>query len=95
MTETNEQSDKRGLLRWLLLAIGVIAIAVLATRPGTPIKRPVRPVSVALEPNAVEPAPLVFQPNVAPETAAVLNAERPDYAGPHRRGSPARRRPYA
>ena len=82
MTETNEKSRKFAILRWLLLAIGVIAIVVLATRTGTPTKRPHRPASVALEPNAVEPAPLVFQPNVAPETAAVLNAERPDYAGP-------------
>ena len=82
MTETSEEPDKRAFLRWILLAIGVIAIVALATTVNTTTKRPSRPVSVALEPQAAEPAPLVFQPNVAPEVAAVLNAERPDYAGP-------------
>jgi Cell Wall Hydrolase len=82
LTEITEQPDKRAFLRWILLAIGVIAIVALATMTRTPVKRPDRPVSVALDASAIEPAPLVFQPNVAPEAAAVINAERPDYAGP-------------
>jgi Cell Wall Hydrolase len=82
MTDTTEQPDKRAFLRWILLAIGVIAIVALATTTGTPTKPPPRVVNVTLNPDAVEPAPLVFQPNIAPEAAAVINAERPDYAGP-------------
>ena len=82
MTDIPQEADKRAIIRWILLALGVIAIIALATTSGTDPNRARRPVSVALDPNSVEPAPLVFQPNVAPEAAEALNAERPDYIGP-------------
>jgi Cell Wall Hydrolase len=81
VTDTVEDSDKRAIIRWILLALGVVAIVALATTKGTDRKPGLKPVSMTLDPNSVEPAPLVFQPNVAPEAAETLNAERPDYVG--------------
>ena len=82
MTDTTKHPDKRAIVRWILLALGLIAIVAFATMPGITPNHMRRPVTVALDPDNVEPAPLVFQPNVAPEAAEALNAERPDYAGP-------------
>jgi Cell Wall Hydrolase len=82
VTDTTEHPDKRAIVRWILLALGLIAIVALVTTTGIEPNRVRRPVTVPLDPNSVEPAPLVFQPNVAPEAAEVLNAERPDYVGP-------------
>jgi Cell Wall Hydrolase len=82
VTDTSKEPDKRAIIRWILLAFGVIAIVALATTTGNQPNRTRRPVSVALDPNSVEPAPLVFQPDIAPEAAEALNAERPDYVGP-------------
>lgn len=81
MTDISQEADKRAIIRWILLALGVIAIIALATTTATEPNRARRPISVALDPNSVEPAPLVFQSNVAPEAAEALNAERPDYGG--------------
>jgi spore germination cell wall hydrolase CwlJ-like protein len=85
MTEENDDAEVTnggGWLRWLLLGVGVIAIVVLAVSnigsDKTTHKR--KPVSVALD-TQVEPAPLKFQPNIAPADAEAMNAERPDYAG--------------
>ncbi len=69
------------LVRWGLLFLGVGLIVALAWQDRGAGPRPRPPVSVALDPEQVEPAPLVFQPNIAPETAEILNAERPDYVG--------------
>ena len=83
VTDTPQESDKRAIVRWVLLAIGVIMIVALALTNKTSAPKGLQhPVSVALDPNSVEPAPLVFQPNIAPEAAEALNAERPDYEGP-------------
>lgn len=82
MTDTPETTDKRQFIRWALLALGVIAIVAFATMTTNEPNLARRPVSVALDPDSVEPAPLTFQPNVAPEVAETINAERPDYVGP-------------
>lgn len=82
MTETSNKPDKRAILRWILLALGVVAMAFVASTTGMSDHKPHRPVTVQLDPNSVEPAPLAFQPDIAPETAAAINAERPDYVGP-------------
>lgn len=70
-------------MRWVLLAGGIAAIIGFAatTEDATQPRRPIRPITVPLDPDSVEPAPLVFQPNIAPETAETINAERPDFAG--------------
>jgi spore germination cell wall hydrolase CwlJ-like protein len=81
VTDITEEPDKRAIIRWILLAIGVIAMVALATMTGTDPKPERKPTTVAVAPQSPEPAPLVFQPNVAPEAAEELNAERPDYAG--------------
>ncbi len=84
MTDVSEKTGNRGIFRWIALAIGVIAIIALAlttgTKPDQP--RPRRAVTAPLDPNSIEPAPLAFQPNIAPEAAETINAERPDYVGP-------------
>jgi Cell Wall Hydrolase len=83
--ETEPQSKGRAALRWALLAAGIIAIIVYATmqthvavRPGVPGKA----IDLPLGSDPVEPAPLTFQPNIAPADAEAINAERLDYAGP-------------
>jgi spore germination cell wall hydrolase CwlJ-like protein len=82
MTDNPEETDKRAIIRWILLALGVIAIIALATTTAIEPKAPHRAVTVALDPDTVEPAPLAFQPDIAPEVAETINAERPDYGGP-------------
>jgi spore germination cell wall hydrolase CwlJ-like protein len=71
-----------GWLRWLLLGVGIIAIVVLAvSNVGTDPAKPKRKaVTVALD-QPPEPAPLTFQPNIAPADAEAINAERADYVG--------------
>jgi spore germination cell wall hydrolase CwlJ-like protein len=82
MTDSPEETDKRAIIRWILLALGVIAIIALVTTTAIEPKAPRRAVTVALDPDTVEPAPLAFQPDIAPEVAETINAERPDYVGP-------------
>ncbi len=91
MTETVEnasESKGRSILRWVLLAAGIIAIIAYATmRPSVTI-RPAAPGRVIAPPvgadpiDPVEPAPLTFQPDIAPADAEIINAQRLDYAGP-------------
>jgi spore germination cell wall hydrolase CwlJ-like protein len=81
-TDSPEETDKRAIIRWILLALGVIAIIALATTTAIEPKGPRRAVTVPLEAGGVEPAPLAYQPNIAPEAAETINAERPDYVGP-------------
>jgi Cell Wall Hydrolase len=77
------EKDQRAVLRWVLLALGIIAIIALAvTKSDLPSKQRRNPVSVALDSDPVEPAPLTFQPNIAAADAEVMNAERADYTGP-------------
>jgi Cell Wall Hydrolase len=83
--ESEPESKGRAIVRWTLLAAGLIAIIVYAAlqneitvRPGVPV----RPVNPTLSPDPVEPAPLTFQPNIAPADAEAINAERLDYDGP-------------
>ena len=84
MTEENDDAEvtnRGGWVRWLLLAVGVIAIVALTlSNVGTPSKPKPKAVTVALD-QPVEPAPLTFQPNIAPGDAEAMNAERPDYVG--------------
>ncbi len=80
-TDSPEETDKRAIIRWILLALGVIAIIALATTTAIEPKSPRRAVTVPLEADSVEPAPLAYQPNIAPEAAETINAERPDYVG--------------
>ncbi len=82
MTDNPEETDKRAIIRWVLLALGVIAIISLATTTAIAPPSPRRAVTIPLDPDTVEPAPLAFQPNIAPEAAETINAERPDYVGP-------------
>jgi hypothetical protein len=81
LTDIPEETDKYAILRWVLLALGIVAIGVFAVTSRV-AKRPPAAVRVSLDPDSVEPAPLVFQPNIAPEDAETINAERPDIAGP-------------
>lgn len=83
--ETEPQSKARSALRWVLLAVGVAALIAygsmhtnVAVRPGVPGKV----VNLPLGFDPVEPAPLTFQPNIAPADAEAINAERLDFAGP-------------
>ncbi len=71
------------MLRWLLLGLGIVAIGILSTSTGFSDRHVARrPVTIALDPDAVEPAPLVFQPDIAPKDAEAINAARADYTGP-------------
>ena len=82
MTDVPEETGKRGIIRWIVLALGVIAIVALALTSSTGTNHPRNATtSVPLNPESVEPAPLTFQPNIAPEAAETINAERPDYVG--------------
>jgi hypothetical protein len=83
--ETEPKSKIRAVLRWGLLAIGIAAIIAYATMPNDIAVRPGIPgksVELPLSTDPVEPAPLTFQPNIAPADAEAINAERLDYAGP-------------
>jgi spore germination cell wall hydrolase CwlJ-like protein len=85
MTEKDDDAEVTnggGWVRWLLLAAGIIAIVILAvSNVGTDASAPKRKaVSVVLD-QPVEPAPLTFQPDIAPADAEAINAERPDYGG--------------
>jgi spore germination cell wall hydrolase CwlJ-like protein len=84
MTEEDDDAQVTnvgGWLRWLLLAVGIIAIVVLAvSNVGSDSKPKPKHVTVALD-QPVEPAPLTFQPNIAPADAEAINAERPDFIG--------------
>lgn len=86
MTDISDETNNRAIIRWVLLAFGVIAIIALALTTTTTTTnapdRPRRAVTVPLDTDSVEPAPLTFQPNIAPEAAETINAERPDYGGP-------------
>jgi spore germination cell wall hydrolase CwlJ-like protein len=83
--ETEPDSRVRVMLRWALLAIGIAAILVFATTQTGVSIRPGQPGQTASAPQAadpVEPAPLTFQPNIAPADAEAMNAMRADYQGP-------------
>lgn len=92
--ETQPDSKGHAVLRWVLLAAGVIAIIAytvlrpdVAVRPAAP-SRAAAPVA-SVDPAALaEPAPLIFQPDIAPADAEIINAERLDYAGPIVRAKP-------
>ena len=92
--ETQPDSKGHAVLRWVLLAAGVIAIIAytvlrpdVAVRPAVP-SRAAAPVA-NVDPSALaEPAPLIFQPDIAPAVAEIINAERLDYAGPIVRAKP-------
>jgi spore germination cell wall hydrolase CwlJ-like protein len=85
MTEQDDDAEVTsggGWIRWLLLAIGIIVIVMLAvSNTGPESANPKRKaVTVALD-QPVEPAPLTFQPDIAPADAEAINAERPDFFG--------------
>ena len=83
--ETEPDSKARAVLRWALLAIGVAAMIVFATTQTGTSNRALEPgqtVEVPLAPDPVEPAPLAFQPNIAPADAEAMNAMRRDFDGP-------------
>jgi Cell Wall Hydrolase len=82
VTDETDEPEQRTFLRWIFLALGLIAIIVAALTTGSPEQKSRPPVTVPLDPDVVEPAPLAFQPNIAPEDAESMNAERPDYVGP-------------
>ena len=87
MTEDAQDIDERAprlWLRWLLLAAGIAGIIALAMlgpeSPERPKRKPPQ-ISVAIDADPVEPAPLTFQPNIAAADAEAMNAERPDFMG--------------
>lgn len=97
MTETVETVAEirgRAIIRWVLLAVGVLAIisyalmrpdvSVRPTNAIRPIEQPVAGVPI----DPAEPAPLIFQPDIAPADAEAINAQRVDYAGPIVRAKP-------
>jgi spore germination cell wall hydrolase CwlJ-like protein len=81
-TDRPEETDNRAVIRWIFLALGMVAIIALALTTASQPDRPRPTVAVPLDTNSVEPAPLAFQPDIAPEAAETINAERPDYVGP-------------
>ncbi len=94
MIETENESRGRAILRWALLAAGIVAIIAYAflqpnvtIRPEVPDRIVAPPVS-AVPVDPAEPAPLIFQPDIAPADAEVINAQRLDYAGPIVRAKP-------
>lgn len=92
--ETDSEPKGRSILRWALLAAGFIAIIAYAfmqpdvtLRPAVP-GRTVAPPVDAVPVDPAEPAPLIFQPDIAPADAEIINAQRLDYAGPIVRAKP-------
>ena len=83
--ETEPNSRSRVVLRWILLVVGGVAILVFATMQNVVPDRPDQrgpAVTLPLSPDPAEPAPLTFQPNIAPADAEAMNAMRRDYGGP-------------
>ncbi len=92
--ETEAEVRRRSIIRWMLIAAGIIAIIAYAliqpkgaSRPTIPVRTNDRPV-VAVPVDPAEPAPLIFQPDIAPADAEAINAQRLDYAGPIVRAKP-------
>lgn len=74
----------RKIIRWALLAAGLIALVIIAFPAGGPDRAPrlQRTIALELDPDSVEPAPLTFNTAIAPADAEAINAERPDFKGP-------------
>ena len=72
-------------MRWLLVVCGVVGIAfvIFIFQPAPKRSQPISPksINVPLAIEQPEPAPLAFQPDIAPEDAAAINAARADYVG--------------
>ena len=61
MTETSDKPDKRAILRWILLALGIVAILFVASTTGMSDQEPRRPVTIQLDP-ALSTALVITRP---------------------------------
>jgi spore germination cell wall hydrolase CwlJ-like protein len=79
--QAESETNRYAPLRWILLALGIVAIVVFAMTPRS-VHRSRTVVQRPADAQSVEPAPLAFQPDVTPEDAEKINADRPDITGP-------------
>ena len=81
----SSEHDRSAIARWVLLALGLIAIlsaAFFYPSFHKPVpRRPHSGIGSPVKADPPEPAPLTFQKDIAPEDAAAINAARPEYSG--------------